>query len=1209
MANQNINLGRFDFDTNALSRQLAELRSQMQAVNVNVKEMRNEANKTAKELAETANKMAELSASGEEGSEEFEKLNSELEQLSNSLTDQNQLLEEAEGNLRVVNQQYKETSNVLRAVTDAENNYVSAKERTNQLLQEEITSIASARQSNSNILAIRNQLRPAIAEEAELMEKLNERLNSNNKFIEENASAYEQRKINIGNYSESVQDALSKIDPFNFSLSQFVQLSQEAGGSTQALTGIFSQLRTGIIGVTKSTLAFIATPIGAALTALAGIGLVAKEFFDYNNSIKESIRLTEQFTGVSGSAGDAIRIQAKAISDTFGADFEEVLVTAQKLVQNFGISYDEALNIVKEGLAEGGVANKEFFDSLKEYPVFFKQAGFSAKEFKDIINTGFDLGIYNDKLPDAIKEAGISLQEQTKATRDALVNAFGASFTDDILKRVRTGQTSVKDALNEIAKESEKANLNQQQLATLTADVFRGAGEDVGGAVKIFEALNVAQQESNKTLSETEKYYLDLANANEELTRAKDEEFKSDSLISFTQQFELMWTKVQTAFYQAVGWAKDIYVEYNRIIGTSESLQNIWTNLSEIGQKIGSFVDRMKVSFQQLASSIGLSGGETNKLVKYLSYAIDPIKKIELILTALNKGFELFSNVVQSATIDLTALVRTAKQAYDSITDLDFSNLANIGKMFMDNRKEVAKDIVLAESRNKALQATNDLMKVLGGLTVENTNITKDAVATEKKDTKDLDKEKQKAFENEIRRMQERIDLFRSEQGFAKKSLEEQLEIERRVAQDSIAILDKELVNKKISREKYQAEVNKINTELASREAEIVIQNAQEELEIWQRTNQELLDQDKVWSDESVKLEEQRLDDLLTRQNKFAETRKINGDITEKELQAIILKNTLDTETKKKEIEDAFNAQKKVERMAIQQAEFEVELIQMEQNGATKFELEQAIRDENFENEMTQLNEQLARKEISLEEFEARKQAITLAYEKDTADATKIMEEEVLMNKVSVASQAYGMLANIAGKESAAGKAFAVAQATMDTYRAATAMYAAGASLGGPAGVIMGPLMAALAVASGLANVKKIVSTKTPKMGGFATGGKVFKGDGIPIQRRPNGDNMLVSVYDGEAVLNPTQQSLIGHDVLRMAGVPGFANGGLNGSMSPIVQNQVLNQINQMELTETISDAVRQGAMEGSALGSASGSQQGIKDLNTDLDIQRRATF
>ena len=195
MANKNINLGIFNMDTDSLSRQLAEMRSQMQAVNVNVKEMRNEANKTAKELANTANKMAELSAVGEEGSDEFEKLNSELEKLAESLTDQNQLLEDSEGSLRVLNQQYKETSNILRALTDSENNHSNAKERGNQLLQKEITTIASARQSNKDILALRNQLNPAIAEEAQLIEQLNKRLDSNNEFIKENASAYEKQKI------------------------------------------------------------------------------------------------------------------------------------------------------------------------------------------------------------------------------------------------------------------------------------------------------------------------------------------------------------------------------------------------------------------------------------------------------------------------------------------------------------------------------------------------------------------------------------------------------------------------------------------------------------------------------------------------------------------------------------------------------------------------------------------------------------------------------------------------------------------------------------------------------------------------------------------------------------------------------------------------------------------------------------------------------
>src|SRR5690606_2649490 len=80
-------------------------------------------------------------------------------------------------------------------------------------------------------------------------------------------------------------------------------------------------------------------------------------------------------------------------------------------------------------------------------------------------------------------------------------------------------------------------------------------------------------------------------------------------------------------------------------------------------------------------------------------------------------------------------------------------------------------------------------------------------------------------------------------------------------------------------------------------------------------------------------------------------------------------------------------------------------------------------------------------------------------------------------------------LAAILGRESAAGKAIAVAQATMDTYKAAVAAYAAGSSIGGPAGVVLGPVAAGLAVGAGIANVKKILSTKVP--GASGGGGSV----------------------------------------------------------------------------------------------------------------------
>lgn len=75
---------------------------------------------------------------------------------------------------------------------------------------------------------------------------------------------------------------------------------------------------------------------------------------------------------------------------------------------------------------------------------------------------------------------------------------------------------------------------------------------------------------------------------------------------------------------------------------------------------------------------------------------------------------------------------------------------------------------------------------------------------------------------------------------------------------------------------------------------------------------------------------------------------------------------------------------------------------------------------------------------------------------------------------LDIASSMFGSLSSILGEESKAGKAFAVAQATIDTFKAANSAYAslAGIPVVGPG---LGAAAAAAAVLAGVANVKKIL--------------------------------------------------------------------------------------------------------------------------------------
>ena len=208
-------------------------------------------------------------------------------------------------------------------------------------------------------------------------------------------------------------------------------------------------------------------------------------------------------------------------------------------------------------MARGGAASGEFGDSIREYGQLFADNGFSAQEFIDILNTGIDLGIYNDKLPDAIKEAGISLNEQTKSTRAALVNAFGASFTEEILDKVNTGAISVKEALGLIAEASKNAGLNQEQLATLTADLFRGAGEDAGGAQKIFEALNISVNLTETALSDLSDAQRRSAELFNELEEAQTNAFKSDDAIVFAATLKNIWINIKIGFFNAIAFVQE----------------------------------------------------------------------------------------------------------------------------------------------------------------------------------------------------------------------------------------------------------------------------------------------------------------------------------------------------------------------------------------------------------------------------------------------------------------------------------------------------------------------------------------------------------------------------------------------------------------------------------------------------------------------------
>lgn len=631
---------------------------------------------------------------------------------------------------------------------------------------------------------------------------------------------------NVGNYASAVPG----FDKLNAVLSGIgVNLGDIAENGTGARK-TFAEIQGGIVKATQAALRFIATPIGATIAAFAAIGIATQQFFRFNSEIGKTNVLVERLANTTGEATDELRQQATAIERAYGKDFQEAVKELSDLQKDFGVTSEEAFDIYNEGLARGGAASAEFGDSIREYGSLFADAGFTAEEFLNILNTGIDLGIYNDKLPDAIKEAGLSLKEQTTATRDALVNAFGASFTDKILNDVSSGEKTVKEALFAISNEARTAQLNQQQLAQLTADVFRGAGEDAGGAAKIFEALNKSVNLSREALSDYSKAVKTSSDLFNELEKAKTKAFKSDDAIAFTQSIKNFGIEAQTAFFNTIAAVRNFFLEFQLTTDKIAAANRVtYAFIPQLAK--AAFDDVISIAKEAANAVIESGSAIKSALTGNISGARNQVNAIK------NINFE-FTN-----TQDVLEKIERAR---DNAAQKVIENYENEKKLLIEQAK-------LEEALNKK---TDDEITNPSG---------------NKFDVSDLIREA--AFKNEkaLLEAQKRLsEQYRNGQigaeDFIEKLADLQKEYNSKLIQDTIEALERTLITERLTAEEkkevieelanFRIEAQKISIQAvedaAKRELEIQkelaedIKKEAEDLAEWQKKNREKSSEEEI---------------------------------------------------------------------------------------------------------------------------------------------------------------------------------------------------------------------------------------------------------------------------------------------------------------------------------------------------------------------------
>lgn len=353
--------------------------------------------------------------------------------------------------------------------------------------------------------------------------------------------------------------------------------------------------------------------------------------------------------------------------------------------------------------------------------------------------------------------------------------------------------------------------------------------------------------------------------------------------------------------------------------------------------------------------------------------------------------------------------------------------------------------------------------------------------------------ERQRAIEEEKRRRQELVE-------FTNKLTKLQQDNELALIKDGYKRELKALENR-IADEKRQNELafkdKKINREqLNQLNAALDVQSNLQRAEIEDKHNKEVAAKDAAFQKDLADINNKiRIDGI--KDTRKAELIQLEIGYQEKLQQAI--EKYRDDSAKLVQIQSAIDEQYRVakaEKEAKYKEEDDKKKLDQQiaaqelivNNQKATFEAQRAALDA----EQALFDEALKTKVITEEQYNEKTASLSNA-RKTIREA----EQKHNANVLRAIGDALGTLSEIAGKQTAVGKALAIAQTTISTYQSAIGAFKGMVTtIPGPVGIALGVVAAAGALKTGIDAVKKIVATKIP--GAADTGGAAPSGITAP---------------------------------------------------------------------------------------------------------------
>lgn len=876
---------------------------------------------------------------------------------------------------------------------------------------------------------VRNRMR-LLNSDSETYEKDSKELAQTMNQLRERQAAYREE---LGLTNKTMQEA-----------------NEISGGLRGTLTGIWdslvsgdlqgakegiSSITSGMGGLVKSSLAFIATPIGAAIAGLAGLAAGAKAMFDFNVNAEKGAQLIENLSGKTGQAVEDIRIRIQSLTDTFGIEFDALAGAVDNLVDT-GVAKDEleALDKIKQGLLTAPDKN-EFISSLENSAVTAKQVGLDLEEVIALKKSIEETGVNPEATFGALEKAGKNLALQTDNLRNNLSSAFGAAFTDDVLAKVKTGQITTVQALDLINTKSKEVGLNQTQQAELGAQLFGKSAQSAGGFATILDTVSGGLKKQNQELNANQKAVDELEKANLRLGTAQSELFR-------VKNFGEIWTGIKAKatdfFASTLEWISDTKKDIQPLIDfVGIVFANAWENLK---MTVGNAFDFIGGVLKVFSNSISTIFNFIKKVFQGdFSGAIDVLKQ----------GFINLGNIVGDTFGKIqNRIINALKAIVDNVAPF----LEAIG---MDVDKIQKK---LDSFKNKEVE--------LKSKQKEESNAK--AAAEE---AKKAEAEKTKALKEELAKQQ----AVRDEAAKAEEEKRKQAREKKKQEQEKS---DKEEYDK--AKALADAKANLAKAKLDQYIADL-------------RSN---LDKDKALTPEIIASEVERLRKIKDAQIKFNND-ELARKIADLEAKAVLEKTSvevlnaqkealnLEYQIKNQELElsfqqstDALKKQYEQEQAILKAEQLALDNELALAEAETKAEADKIKQEQDYQAELQRYAKLYADKKITDEEYARFKE--TAKQKQDEMD--RVRELQQLQGTLGGLNQ----LANAVGEMFGQSKELAIIQAGINGAMAVTSILAQYPKFDG--GFAMWAAIAAAGITT-VAQIGKIASAKQPKSPKFFYGG------------------------------------------------------------------------------------------------------------------------